>query len=51
MPEKFVHKQNIKRYRKLLHETTDEERRQQILKLLAEEEARDPYQPQAPIKS
>jgi len=41
MPEKFVHKQNIERYRKLLLETTDEVRRQQILKLLAEEEAKD----------
>jgi hypothetical protein len=35
--EKFVHRQNIERYRKLLRETEDPEKRQQIAKLLAEE--------------
>ena len=44
--EKFIHNQNLERYRKLLSETTDEEKRQQIAKLLAEEEAKDgPRQP------
>jgi hypothetical protein len=41
----FLHRQNLERYRKLLAETTDEARRQQLLKLLAEEEARGPVQP------
>jgi hypothetical protein len=39
--ERFVHRQNIEHYRKLLAETTDEVRRRQVLKLLAEEEAKD----------
>jgi hypothetical protein len=39
--EKFVHRENLKLYRKLLAETTDEQKRQTLLKLLAEEEARD----------
>ena len=44
--EKFIHNQNLERYRKLLSETTDEEKRRQIEKLLAEEEAKDrPKQP------
>ena len=38
--EKFVHKENLKLYRKLLAETTDEQRRQTLLKLLADEEAK-----------
>lgn len=39
--EKFVRKENLKLYRKLLAETTDEQRRQTLLKLLADEEAKD----------
>jgi hypothetical protein len=39
--ERFLHNQNVERYRKLLVEPMDEARRQQILKLLAEEEAKD----------
>jgi hypothetical protein len=39
--EKFVHKENLKLYRKLLAETADEQRRQILLKLLADEEAKD----------
>lgn len=39
--EKFVHKENIKLYRKLLAETSDEQKRQTLLKLLADEEAKD----------
>jgi hypothetical protein len=39
--ERFVHKENLKLYRKLLAETTDEKKRQTLLKLLADEEAKD----------
>jgi hypothetical protein len=39
--EKFVHKENLKLYRKLLAEATDEQKRQTLLKLLADEEAKD----------
>ena len=38
--EKFVHTENLKLYRKLLAETTDEQKRRTLLKLLAEEEAK-----------
>jgi hypothetical protein len=38
--EKFVHRENLKLYRRLLAETTDEQKRQTLLKLLAEEEAK-----------
>lgn len=37
--EKFIHRENIERYRKLLAQTTDETERRMIEKLLAEEEA------------
>lgn len=37
--EQFVHAENLKLYRKLLAETTDEQKRQTLLKLLADEEA------------
>ena len=40
--ERFIHRQNLSRYRKLLTETKDETQRQVILKLLAEEQAKDP---------
>jgi rubrerythrin len=43
--EKFVHKENIKLYRKLLAETSDEQKRQTLLKLLADEEAKDAARP------
>ena len=39
--ERFIHNENIRRYRKLLGEETDEEKRNIIRKLLAEEEARE----------
>jgi hypothetical protein len=45
--EKFVHRENIKLYRKLLAETTDAQKRQMILKLLADEEAKDERPPGA----
>lgn len=38
--EKFVHRENIKLYRRLLAETADEQKRQTLLKLLADEEAK-----------
>lgn len=40
--ERFIHNENIRHYRKLLEKETDEEKRNIIRKLLAEEEARDP---------
>jgi hypothetical protein len=40
--ERFIHRQNIEHYRKLLAQTTDEAQRCMLLKLLAEEEAKDP---------
>lgn len=39
--DRFVHSENIKLYRKLLTETTDAQKRQMLLKLLADEEAKD----------
>jgi len=42
--ERFVQKENLKLYRKLLAETTDEKKRQTLLKLLADEEAKDAQQ-------
>ena len=38
----FVHRQNLGHFRKQLAQSTDETQRQQILKLLTEEEAKDP---------
>ena len=39
--EHFVRRENLLRLRKLLSQTTDEETRQQIKKLLAEEKAKE----------
>jgi hypothetical protein len=39
--ERFVHRQNLEHYRKLLAETTDEAQRPVLLKLIAEEEDKD----------
>lgn len=39
--ERFIHNENIRRYRKLLEQEKDEEKRNVIRKLLAEEEAKD----------
>ncbi len=39
--KEFVHRENLKLYRKLLDETTDAQKRIVLLKLLAEEEAKD----------
>jgi hypothetical protein len=49
--EKFIHRQNLEHYRKLLAETTDEVKRQTLLKLLTEEEAKDrPSKPRPPAE-
>jgi hypothetical protein len=45
--DKFVRRENVERYRRLLRTVTDENRREHIVKLLAEakqaqEDARDP---------
>jgi hypothetical protein len=39
--ESFIHTENIRLYRKLLTETSDPDKRQTLLKLLADEEAKD----------
>jgi hypothetical protein len=38
--EKYVRRENVKRFRELLAKETDESRRLQLQKLLAEEEAK-----------
>lgn len=38
--ERFIHNENIRRYRKLLEQEQNEEKRSIIRKLLAEEEAK-----------
>lgn len=43
--ERFVHRKNLEHYRKLLAETTDEAQRQRLMKLLAEEERKEPRSP------
>jgi hypothetical protein len=39
--QRYVHEENILLYRKLLADTPDEQKRKIILKLLAEEEAKE----------
>jgi hypothetical protein len=39
--EEFVHQQNLRHFQTLLAETTDQPRRHQLSKLLAEEQAKD----------
>lgn len=47
--ERYVHNENIRRYRALLETERDEEKRNVIRKLLAEEEAKDvPARPKGP---
>jgi len=45
--DRFIHDKNLDHFRKKLAETTDERQRQQLLKLLAEEEAKDLHRPRA----
>ena len=40
--DSFIHRQNLEHYRKQLAATTDEAQRRMILKLLADEEAKEP---------
>jgi len=40
--EKFVHRQNLAHFRTPLAQTTDGAQRRMLLKLLAEEEAKEP---------
>ena len=40
--QEFVHRKNLEHYRNLLTKTQDGAEREQILKLLAEEEANEP---------
>ena len=44
--EKFIHDENIRLYRRLLAEATDAERRMVLLKLQADEEAKDQRPPE-----
>jgi hypothetical protein len=44
--EKFIHRENLALFRKRLTEVRDESERQVLLKLLAEEEAKDSSLPQ-----
>jgi hypothetical protein len=39
--DRFIHRENLLRLRRLLTETEDDSQRRQVSKLLAEEEARD----------
>ncbi|MDP1961996.1 MAG: hypothetical protein Q8K93_07330 [Reyranella sp.] len=40
--QSFIHRKNLENYRSLLAKTLDEAERKQLLKLLAEEEAKEP---------
>jgi hypothetical protein len=40
--EGFVHRQNLAHFRKLLTQPTDEVQRRMLLKLIGEEEAKEP---------
>jgi hypothetical protein len=44
---RFIHRENIKHYKKLLERAMDENERRRILKLLAEEEAKAATSPPA----
>jgi hypothetical protein len=44
--EEYIHRENLALYRKRLAETHDDATRQVLLKLLAEEEAKEPYSKQ-----
>ncbi|MGY8685895.1 hypothetical protein Q2941_50645 [Bradyrhizobium sp. UFLA05-153] len=39
--ERYIHNENIRRYRKLLEEETDEHKRETIRQLLTEKEAKE----------
>ena len=46
--QSFVHRKNLEHFRKLLAQTTDEAERRTVLKLLAEEKAKDKAPTKAP---
>ena len=46
--QSFIHRKNLEHYRKLLAGSPDEAEREQLVKLLAEEEAKEP--PPAPAR-
>ena len=49
--EKFVREQNLQRFRDLLLRVTDQGQRQQINRLIAEEEAKDrPFRLEPPVQ-
>lgn len=39
--ERFIHRENIRHYQRLMEMTVDESERQRIFRLLAEEEAKE----------
>ena len=43
--ERFIHRVNLERYRRLLAQATDEAQRRQLERLIAEEEAKDHLPP------
>jgi hypothetical protein len=43
--DKFVKAENLRHYRRLLEQTTDEGERRRLMKLLADEKARDTLRP------
>jgi len=45
--QEFVHQKNLEHYERLLAETTDAAQRQILLKLLADEKAKEPRPPKA----
>ena len=45
--EEYIHRENLALYRKRLAETHDDATRQLLLRLLAEEKAKEPYPKQA----
>ena len=51
--DKFIHRLNLEHYRHQLAETNDETQREILLKLLAEEEAKEPSvrRPAQPLPS
>jgi hypothetical protein len=44
--DRYIHEQNLAHYRKVLSETTDPAKRQTLLKLIADEQARSRIQRQ-----
>jgi hypothetical protein len=47
---KFIHRENVERFRKLSATTADESQRKRVLALLAEEEAQQPVPEQSDMQ-